>query len=143
MIRLRNLYWPVLFLSLCLLTCCSSDMEVEVEEETDDTEYYVQYDVSCVYNRGYGLKDQPGNVDIRCNGGGINVSKVTDYIWGIVVGPFKKGEIVTLSVNTSAPLGYSYTITGKISVSKEFGPYVTCVSLTDKHSVSMSYTIED
>lgn len=117
-----------LFLTIVFgLLSCSKD------DDVDNTEYYARYEV---YSHN-GFR-HASNVSIGCKGGGENSNgKVTSFRWLATKGPFKKGEVVFLSVRAS-----DHTIEGRISVCKNGNPFVTVKSGTKKNELYLSYLIE-
>lgn len=127
----------LLFVLFGLLSCSKDD-------DVDNTEYYVKYEVSCKFERDYG--NYSGTMSIVINGTGCQKIEVKDkfngYSWSDVCGPFKKGDKVSLSVETTTPKGSYYDIDAKMSLCKGTAPFVTKKSSSTKNSVSLSYKIE-
>lgn len=121
---------------ICLLSCSKDD-------DVDSSEYYVKYEVSCQFERYYG--NYSGTKSIVINGTGSRRIEIKDkhsYSWSDVCGPFKKGDMVSLSVVTTTQKASDYNIDAKMSVCNESGPFATKRSLSAKGSVSLSYKIE-
>lgn len=129
----------ILFLILLafIIIGCSKD------DNIDNTEYYVKYEVSCQFKRYYGSY-RDGSIKITGTGvrsAGVE-NKYSSYSWSDVAGPFKIGDKVTLSVITSAPKGADYITDAKISVCKETSPFVAKRWSNGTGSTSLSYIIE-
>lgn len=126
-----------LLMTTFFLTGCSKD------DEVNNTEYYVKYEVSCQFERYYA--SYRGS-SIQISGTGVRSSSITDkynnYTWSDTGGPFRKGDIVSLSVKTSAPQGAAYITDAKILVCKDASPFVTKRFVNTKGSASLTYTIE-
>lgn len=129
----------ILFLILLafIIIGCSKD------DNIDNTEYYVKYEVTCQFKRYYGgYRDG----SIKITGTGVRSAcvenKYSSFSWSDVAGPFKKGDKVTLSVITSAPKGAAYITDAKISVCKETSPFVAKRWSNGTGSTSLSYIIE-
>lgn len=116
---------------------CSKD------DEVDNTEYYVKYEVSCRFKRYYG--SYRGS-SIKISGTGVRSSYITDkynnYTWSEIGGPFQKGDKLHLSVKTVAPRGAAYITDASISVCKTACPFVIKRSSNTNGSASLTYNIE-
>ena len=124
-------------LSVFIVIGCSKD------DDLDNTEYYVKYEVSCQFKRYYGSYS---GSSINIIGTGVRPAgvenKYSSYSWSDVAGPFKKGNKVTLSVIATAPQGAAYITDAKLSVCKESRPFVAKRWSNTTGSTSLSYIIE-
>lgn len=115
----------------------------EKDEVEDTTEYYVKYDVSCQYKVYYGSYK---GCSIKVSGTGVRGTEVKDkyrsFTWSDTAGPFKKGDKVSLAVNTEAPTGAVFNTDATLSVSKSSSPFVAKRWATTQSDVNLSYVIK-
>lgn len=130
-----QLLLPILLLAIT--SSCSSDNEKTLENELDNTRYYVKYE--CELNTQH--LNIVKTISFTTENGNETIN-TTDMSWEGTYGPLKKGTTVHLDCQIPSNYQYSRGNFARIYVSREKEPFVIKAEDSGKHNISLSYTID-
>lgn len=128
------------------MTSCEKDNKDNNEDNTTNSEYYVQYEISV----STGFMQRSAIAYLNGPNGASNVVDVTHGTHSWTYGPYKYGNFLRIEIPASGLTEFGpSTVTANISVSKDGGPFVIKATKTYNsasnwgQSLVVTYTISE
>ena len=129
----------MLVIALPMLMSCSKDNDDKpFFDKGTDVQYFVKYEASSSSRSGYGadIHVEYTSEDLKTQKYSKAVRIIKSVSWNGTFGPFKKGQVVTLSVSGSD------IVSGRISIAADNAPFCTKKEGEGTYSLKLSYEIE-